>query len=168
MPEITIEAASLQFLMDEQERETQQLLDLALGKAELIKSIPNRWPVEGRITSAFGWRSSPFDRSKRKREFHDGIDIAAPRGTAVRAAADGVVIYAGWVSGWGRLIKIRHKGGIVTSYAHNASLLVKKGDTVAKGSVIAKVGSSGRSTGPHLHFAIEKNGKLVDPMIYLP
>lgn len=168
LPKITTETASLQFLMNEHEQETQRLLDLALSRVNTIKSTPNRWPLVGRITSTFGWRSSPFSSNKRNREFHDGIDIAASRGSAVHAAADGVVIHAGLVSGWGRLVKIRHSGGMVTSYAHNASLLVKKGDTVTKGTVIAKVGSSGRSTGPHLHFTIEKEGKAVDPMIYLP
>jgi murein DD-endopeptidase MepM/ murein hydrolase activator NlpD len=168
LPELAASTASLQLLMDEQEREAQELLDFASGRIDQIKAIPNRWPVLGEITSTFGWRGSPFSRSKRNQEFHNGIDIAAPYGTPVHAAADGVVISAGWVSGWGRLVKISHSGGIVTSYAHNSSIQVKTGDKVAKGDIIAKVGSSGRSTGSHCHFTVEKNGQAVDPMIYLP
>ncbi len=166
LPGISTDISSLQILLNEQEQELKQLLNLAANNADELKSVPNRWPLVGKVTSTFGWRSSPFGR--RSREFHDGIDIAAPLGSKVHAAADGVVIQAGWVSGWGRLVKIRHNGGFVTSYAHNSSLLVKSGEQVRKGTVIAKVGSSGRSTGPHLHFTIEKDGKAVDPMAYLP
>lgn len=165
---MTAETDMLQRQMADYEVQTQQLFDMALSRLNLIMSVPNRWPLVGRITSTFGWRGSPFRRSRSRQEFHNGIDIAAPRGTAVHAAADGVVIYAGWISGWGRMVKIRHQGGIVTSYAHNSSLLVKEGDRVVKGEIIARVGSSGRSTGPHLHFTIEKNGRPVDPMDYLP
>lgn len=166
LPEISTEVSSLQNLLVEQEQEIQQLLSLVTNNVDEMRSIPNRWPLVGKITSTFGWRASPF--SRRSREFHDGIDIAAPVGSKVHAASDGVVIHAGWMAGWGRLVKIRHDGGFVTSYAHNSSLLVKSGEKVRKGAVIAKVGSSGRSTGPHLHFTIEKNGKAVDPMMYLP
>jgi len=165
---ISTQISSLEFLLNEHEKETTKLLSLATSNANELRSIPNCWPLKGQITSYFGWRGSPFSRKGGKREYHDGIDIAAPLGSEVRAAADGVVIKAGWVAGWGRLIKIRHKGGLITSYAHNSRLLVKSGDSVTKGTVIAKVGSSGRSTGPHLHFTIEKDGKAVDPMVYLP
>ena len=164
--EISAEISNLQFLMDEQETEILHLLNLAQNNIDQLKAIPNYWPVVGRITSSFGWRQSPFSRSSR--EFHDGLDIAAPYGTEIRAAADGVVIQSKWLRGWGRIIKISHGNGLITSYAHNSTNLVKTGDRVTKGSVIAKVGSSGRSTGPHLHFTIEKNGKPVDPLLYLP
>ncbi|MGE5544886.1 MAG: M23 family metallopeptidase [Bacillota bacterium] len=165
---ISKEISSLQFLLNEREKETLTLLNLATNNINKLRSIPNHWPLGGEITSTFGWRGSPFSRSRSSREFHDGIDIAAPYGSEVHAAADGVVIEAGWVAGWGRIIKIRHNGGLVSVYAHNSRILVKPGDSVTKGTVIAKVGSSGRSTGPHLHFTIEKDGKAVDPMIYLP
>ncbi len=163
--EISAEISNLQYLMDEQEMEILQLLNHAQTNIDQLKAIPNYWPVVGRITSTFGYRQSPFGRS---REFHDGLDIAAPYGTEIRAAADGVVIQSNRVPGWGRIVKISHGNGVVTSYAHNSTNLVKKGDRVTKGSVIAKVGSSGRSTGPHVHFTIEKNGKPVDPLLYLP
>lgn len=165
---ISTEISSLEFLINEQEKEIQELLDLANSNVDELRAIPNCWPLVGKITSTFGWRTSPFSKRGGGREFHDGIDIAASYGSEVHAAADGVVIHAGWLAGWGRIVKIRHKGGLVTCYAHNSSLLVKSGDSVTKGTVIAKVGSSGRSTGPHLHFTIEKNGKAVDPMVYLP
>ena len=166
LPIISAEISSLQLMFTEHEQEIQMLLNLAANNVDKMRSIPNRWPLKGELTSAFGWRSSPF--SRRGREFHDGIDIAAPLGTMVHAAADGRVIKSGWVAGWGRLVKIRHDGGFVTFYAHNSSLLVKSGDKVAKGTGIARVGSSGRSTGPHLHFTIEKDGIAVDPLVYLP
>lgn len=166
LSEISAQVSNLQLHMDEQEMEILELLNLAQNKSEELKAIPNYWPVVGRITSTFGWRKSPFRSSKS--EYHDGLDIAAPYGTAIRAAADGVVIQSNRVAGWGRIIKIRHGNGLVTIYAHNSSNLVKTGDRVTKGSVIAKVGSSGRSTGPHVHFTIEKNGKPVDPLLYLP
>ncbi len=166
LSEISAEISNLQLLMDEQEMEVLELLNHAQNNIEQLKAVPNYWPVVGRITSTFGWRKSPFGRSSQ--EFHDGLDIAAPYGSPIRAAADGVVIQSEWLAGWGRIIRISHGNGLVTCYAHNSANLVKKGDRVTKGSVIAKVGSSGRSTGPHVHFTIEKNGKPVDPMLYLP
>jgi murein DD-endopeptidase MepM/ murein hydrolase activator NlpD len=161
------EAGFLSIMLNIEEAETQKLLDLALSKAQVFRALPNLWPVRGKITSLFGWRDNPFGRS-RKREFHDGLDIAVPYGTPVRAAGDGVVIYAAWKSGYGRLIKIQHANGLVSWYGHNSKLLAQEGDTVKKGEIISNVGSSGRSTGPHLHFGIEKQGKLQDPLNYLP
>ncbi|NLB18865.1 MAG: peptidoglycan DD-metalloendopeptidase family protein [Syntrophomonadaceae bacterium] len=166
--ELIEETANLQTQMIQYEEEIAQLSSEANNRIDIIRATPNHWPLEGRITSTFGYRSSPFSRSQRKTEMHNGIDIAAPRGTDICAAADGVVVKAQWLSGWGRIIKIRHGGGFVSWYAHNSVNLVEVGDRVNKGQVISKVGSSGRSTGPHLHFTVEKNGKAIDPMTYLP
>ena len=122
-----------------------------------------KWPVPGasRITSEFGNRMHPILKIKK---FHTGIDIAAPTGTSVVAANAGSVIKAGWNDSYGYMVMIDHGGGIVTLYAHNSSLLVKTGDIVVTGDKIAKSGSTGMSTGPHVHFEVRKNGSYVDPI----
>jgi murein DD-endopeptidase MepM/ murein hydrolase activator NlpD len=121
---------------------------------------PFAWPVQGKVISAFG---SSKDGTK-----NDGINIAAPSGAPVVAAADGVVAYAGnELRGFGNMVLIRHDGGYVTAYAHNASLLVKKGDKVKRGQTIARVGATGAVFGPQLHFEIRKGTQPVDPMTFL-
>ncbi|KGG80243.1 peptidase M23 [Caloranaerobacter azorensis H53214] len=121
------------------------------------------WPAPGyyRITSYFGYRMHPIFK---KRKFHTGIDIAVPLGGRIVAANEGVVQYAGWLGGYGKAVWIDHGGGISTLYAHNSRLLVKKGQNVKKGQVISRAGSTGYSTGPHLHFEVRRNGKVVDPL----
>lgn len=165
-PSLDARAAVLRTMMRIQDREVQSLLDMAISRAKQYRAIPNLWPVRGRVTSTFGWRSSPF--SHRRSEYHDGLDIAAPRGTRIKAAGEGKVIYADWKKGYGRLIQIKHANGLITWYAHNSKILVHKGDAVQKGQIISNVGSSGRSTGPHLHFSVWKNGTQINPMTYLP
>jgi len=124
------------------------------------------WPVEGysRISSSFGYRIHPVFNVQK---LHTGIDIPAPTGTAVRAASDGIVIYADWLGSYGKAVMIDHGSGIVTLYAHNSSILVSEGETVSRGQSIAKIGSTGVSTGPHLHFEVRKNGAYVDPISWL-
>jgi len=124
------------------------------------------WPVPGhsRISSGYQWRTSPISG---KREFHTGIDIPAPRGTNMIAADAGTVITAGWVNGYGNTVVISHGGGVSTLYGHADSLLVSVGQEVARGQVIARVGSTGWSTGPHLHFQVMENGGPVTPRKYL-
>lgn len=131
-----------------------------------FRSIPNGWPVQGEITSDYGWRKSPFER--KKTSFHDGIDIANRAGTPILAAGDGKVTFAGWQAAYGKMILIDHGSGFVTRYGHNSAMLVKVGDVVKKGQIIAKMGSTGRSTGSHVHFSIFKSGISQDPLIYLP
>ncbi len=132
---------------------------------EYYQARPNTWPTAGRISSPYGVRKSPFSR---RSEMHTGVDIAADVGTPVRAAASGTVVFAGFNPIYGRLIKIDHGNGYVTWYGHNRANLVEVGDEVKKGQIIARVGSSGRSSGPHLHFAIQGEGGFVDPELYLP
>jgi murein DD-endopeptidase MepM/ murein hydrolase activator NlpD len=122
------------------------------------------WPVSGRISSPFGWRTHPI---KKARIFHTGLDIRAPRNTPIRAAQSGQVVFAGWMSGYGRSVIIRHDRVYTTLYAHAQTLKVKKGMYVKKGTVIAAVGSSGRATGPHVHFEVRRNGKPANPIRYL-
>jgi murein DD-endopeptidase MepM/ murein hydrolase activator NlpD len=116
------------------------------------------WPVSGPVTSPFGWRWG---------RMHEGIDIAVPTGTPVHAAAAGVVIYAGWMDGYGNFVILDHGGGIATAYGHNTSVAVAVGQSVSQGQVIAYAGSTGHSTGPHVHFEVRVNGSAVDPLGYL-
>jgi murein DD-endopeptidase MepM/ murein hydrolase activator NlpD len=104
----------------------------------------------------------------KKNKFHSGLDIAVPSGTQVKAADGGKVLISGWNGGYGYYIAIDHGNGISTAYAHNSRLLVKEGDVVYQGQVIAGSGSTGLSTGPHLHFEVRINGAPVDPVKYLP
>jgi len=120
-----------------------------------------RWPVAGRINSPFGWRRHPITK---KRNFHTGIDIKARTGRIIRAARNGRVAYAGWMGGYGRVVVVNHGNGYSTLYAHCSRLLVRKGRSVSSGQAIAKAGSSGRTTGPHLHFEVRKNNKAINPL----
>jgi murein DD-endopeptidase MepM/ murein hydrolase activator NlpD len=122
------------------------------------------WPVTGTITSPFGYRNNPFGGGM---EFHQGLDIAAPMGTTVRAAAGGTVISAGWYGGYGNYILIDHGGGMATGYGHLSQIFVSAGQQVAKDQPIGAVGSTGMSTGPHLHFEVRMHGKPTDPAAYL-
>ena len=124
------------------------------------------WPSDSstRITSSYGYRTHPISG---KQSLHRGIDIGAALGSNVLAAESGTVVTAGWNNSYGYYITINHGGGLVTLYAHNSKLLVSKGDKVTKGQVIAKCGSTGNSTGPHIHFEVQLNGALQNPMNYL-
>jgi len=123
------------------------------------------WPAEGEITSPFGWRVHPIFGTQR---LHTGIDIGADYGDTVKAADGGVVIHADWMGGYGNAVIIDHGNGISTLYAHNSQLLVSEGEAVAKGQPISRVGSTGYSTGPHLHFEVRQNGTPVNPLNFLP
>lgn len=123
-----------------------------------------RWPVMGRINSPFGWRRHPVTR---RRDFHTGIDIKADRGMLIRAARDGRVAYSGWMGGYGKVVVVEHAGGHSTFYAHCSTLLVGQGAKVSQGQNVARVGTTGRSTGPHLHFEVRKGNSPVNPLQYL-
>ena len=124
------------------------------------------WPVPGsqRITSYYGYRIHPVYKTKK---FHTGIDVGAGYGLAIVAAGDGVVTMATTNGGYGKCVIINHGSGITTLYGHCSTLLVSVGDKVTKGQTIAKVGSTGVSTGPHLHFEVRVNGSTTDPLQYL-
>lgn len=119
------------------------------------------WPARGVFTSGFGLRRHPLFGITR---LHTGIDIAAARGTPVAAAADGRVIYTGWFGGYGKIVVLDHGGGISTLYAHLFEILTSEGALVHRGQIIGKAGSTGYSTGPHVHFEIRVNGRPIDPM----
>jgi murein DD-endopeptidase MepM/ murein hydrolase activator NlpD len=157
------EEAYLERLIQERERELEAERKAA-GIASGIESEGGpgsfSWPVTGTITSPFGWRSNPFGGAP---EFHQGLDIAAPTGTTVTAAAGGTVILAQWYGGYGNYILIDHGGGYSTGYGHLSAIYVSANQAVARGQAIGAVGSTGQSTGPHLHFEIRINGKPVDP-----
>lgn len=121
-------------------------------------------PCRGRISSGFGYRIHPIFR---RRMLHAGVDIAARYGSLVYAARSGRVKFAGWLGGYGKLVVIDHRDGYETRYAHNSSILVRKGQWVRQGQPIARVGKSGVTTGTHLHFEIRRNGKPVNPLRYL-
>ena len=126
------------------------------------------WPVPSvgtsHITSIYGWRTHPIFGVGRG---HTGVDIGAPHGSSVVAANAGKVIYSGWFGGYGNCVQIDHGGGVTTLYGHNSKLLVSVGQRVSRGQTIAKVGSTGDSTGPHCHFEVRINGKHVDPLDYI-
>ncbi|MEO1561405.1 MAG: peptidoglycan DD-metalloendopeptidase family protein [Cyanobacteria bacterium J06632_19] len=121
-------------------------------------------PSSGYISSPYGWRSHPVLGQGR---LHTGIDFAANYGSTIRAADSGTVIYSGWYGGYGKTVIINHGKGITTLYAHSSKLYVKSGETVKRGQAISAIGSTGLSTGPHLHFEVRKNGRPVNPANYL-
>ena len=159
------------------ERAYRELIETSRQIEQMIKRIQSgekniggstgtmTWPAEGEITSPFGWRVHPIFGTQR---LHTGIDIGADYGDAIRAADGGVVIHADWMGGYGNAVIIDHGNGISTLFAHNSQLLVDEGQTVAKGQTVARCGSTGYSTGPHLHFEVRQNGSPVNPLNYLP
>lgn len=124
------------------------------------------WPLAGyfRVSSGFGYRGDPIAG---RPAFHTGTDIPAPMGTPVMAAETGVVTYAGWMGSYGNLVVIQHSGSLSTAYAHNSSINVRVGQIVSKGQTISRVGSTGRSTGPHCHFEVRINGRAVNALGYV-
>lgn len=126
---------------------------------------PNIWPVAGPISSYYGYRTSPGGIGS---TFHEGVDIAGDYGTPISATAAGTVTQAGWVGGYGYLVEVKHADGIVTRYGHNSAVLVCEGQHVDQGSMIALMGSTGNSTGPHCHYEVRIHGEAVDPMYFLP
>ena len=127
-------------------------------------STPSIWPVYGYIKSRYGWRIHP---KTGRSQFHKGIDIASWTGAPVQVTADGIVEYAGWSRTFGYVVVVDHNYGYRTIYAHCSQIITKKGSLVKKGEVIAQVGSTGLSTGPHLHYEIRKWRKVLNPIAYL-
>lgn len=151
--------------IDDRQRQLTALQNLILTRELARQIVPGGRPVEsGYISSLYGQRTDPFDGSN---AFHPGLDFAGTAGTRVLAAADGIVSHAGVDGGYGRVIEITHGNGYVSRYAHNAKLLVEPGQTVKRGDPIALMGSTGRSTGTHLHFEVLRDGHPVNPLPFV-
>jgi murein DD-endopeptidase MepM/ murein hydrolase activator NlpD len=151
--------------LSDRERQMRVLEDLLMAGRMQNEVMPSGWPVvNGFISSLFGYRTDPFTG---RGAFHEGIDFAGREGSGVIAVGAGVVSYAGDRAGYGVLVEVNHGNGYVTRYGHNQAILVKVGDTVRKGQRLALMGSSGRSTGPHVHFEVLLNGSPVNPSQYI-
>jgi murein DD-endopeptidase MepM/ murein hydrolase activator NlpD len=165
IPDLSAMLAKLEKRVDLRESQLAALENVILAK-ELKQEIhPEGRPVEnGFISSYFGEREDPFDGEE---TFHKGVDFAGTKGSTVMAVAAGVVTWAGDRSGFGKMIEINHGDGYVTRYGHNEKTLVSVGDTVKRGDPIGLMGSTGRSTGPHVHFEVLRNGRQVDPLSFI-
>lgn len=142
----------------------QVLWEKLQDRSALLASTPSSKPVRGWYTSRFGYRLSPITN---KPQMHEGLDIAAAPGSPIYSPADGVVGFAGYDPGYGKLIIIDHGYGVETRYGHNSQLNVRPGQSIKHGDLIAKVGNTGKSTGPHLHYEVRVNGEPVDPLNYI-
>ena len=129
----------------------------------VLVSTPTILPVTGLITSGYGYRKSPFTGA---REFHEGLDIAAPDGTPILATANGIVFFAAPLGAYGNVLFLRHGHGFATFYGHNNTNRVREGQRVHRGDIIAYVGTTGRTTGPHVHYVIYVRGKFANPVKY--
>jgi murein DD-endopeptidase MepM/ murein hydrolase activator NlpD len=147
-----------------QENSFGNLMDKLEGQRNLLASTPAIRPTGGWMTSRFGHRVSPFTGRK---ELHKGVDIANRKGTAILATANGIVSFAGKKGPMGNVVVIDHGHGMITRYAHLSEAMKKQGDTVKRGDIIAQMGNSGRSTGPHLHYEVHLNGVPVNPATYI-
>ncbi len=148
-------------LIESEKGKFDQLITDVEKQLKFLESKPDKWPVSGNITSGFGYRIHPISR---KRDFHQGIDIANKTGTIIVASGSGIVTFSGYNGGYGRVIIISHGYGYRSVYAHNQENFVKVGDRIEKGESIAKLGNTGSSTGPHVHFEIHYNGNQVNPL----
>ena len=135
-----------------------------LDKESYLASTPTLLPTKGWITSYFGQRMSPYSG---RMKMHEGIDVGASYGTAIKAPADGIITYSGEKAGFGKFVQVDHGYGIETIYAHNQSLHVRNGQKVKRGNLLAAVGNTGHSTGPHLHYEVRVNGIAVDPLYFI-
>lgn len=150
----------------EAEEDAMEVQLQAIQRTSDPASLPTMWAHMGKINNEFGFRRNPF--GGRTYEFHPGMDIDGERGEVVIAPANGVVIKAGWQGGYGNLIEIDHGNGLTTRYGHLSKTNVNIGDTIQRGQEIGLIGTTGRSTGPHLHFEIRLNDKAINPRRFLP
>ncbi|TCT23044.1 M23 family metallopeptidase [Thiobaca trueperi] len=163
--ELASELGSMLNQIQDRQRKLDRLEDGMADRQLTMQSAPSGWPVRaGYISSEYGFRVHP---TRKARIFHEGIDFASKHGAPVIAVAAGVVVFSGRRNGYGRVVDIRHANGLITRYAHNSANLVEEGDPVRQGQQIARVGSSGTATGPHVHFEVLRGGRAVDPMPYL-
>lgn len=155
---------TLEQVAEEHMGDVSALLTALEEKRTFLASAPSIRPTEGRVSSKFGSRISPITG---RREFHSGLDIANHSGASVIATADGVVCFVGVRGGYGRVVEIDHGHGVMTRYGHLSKALVTRGRQVKRGDVIGKIGSTGRSTGPHLHYEVRRDGVAVNPVKYI-
>ncbi len=165
LSELVSDMEQLQLVISDREHKLDLMEGLLRDNLLNAELLPAGRPVEkGWISSRYGYRNDPFTG---KKAFHHGVDVAGKKNSHVVAVASGIVTWAGEKSGFGKLVEITHSDGYVTRYGHNSNILVKVGDLVTQGKPIALMGSSGRSTGPHVHFEIARNGKTLNPAKYL-
>jgi murein DD-endopeptidase MepM/ murein hydrolase activator NlpD len=165
VPDLTSMIDDLGRRIDSRSGQFSALENVILGRQLSLEIKPSGRPVrEGYISSYFGERMDPFNGED---AFHKGVDFASDAGTDVLAVASGIVTWAGPREGYGNLVEVNHGNGYITRYAHAARTLVTVGDEVERGQAVAVVGSTGRSTGPHLHFEVLKDGRQIDPMVFV-
>jgi murein DD-endopeptidase MepM/ murein hydrolase activator NlpD len=164
LDDLDARADAMEAALVDEEQSLQEVRSYLEDRTSLLRAHPTVWPVRGWVTSRFGYRSSPEGTGSK---MHGGIDIAAPRGTPVIASGSGNVVFAGYHSGYGNLVVVDHGYGITTRHAHLSRLHVKVGQRVQRGDLLGRVGNTGRSTGPHLHFEVWKDGVPTNPANYL-
>jgi murein DD-endopeptidase MepM/ murein hydrolase activator NlpD len=163
--DLTVSMEQLAQRFDNQQNQLGVLQSLLTDREVAASLVPAGMPVnDGYVSSPYGYRIDPFTG---RRSFHPGLDIGVPFGTQVHSVAAGVVTYAGVRDGYGKVVEIDHGDGYMTRYAHNSKLLAHVGEHVHAGEVISDAGSTGRSTGPHVHFEVWHDGKLVNPIAYV-
>jgi murein DD-endopeptidase MepM/ murein hydrolase activator NlpD len=166
-PGLELDADAVATLEARAARLEEHLRTYEVALNERARFMPSIWPVEGgETTDGFGFRGNPFGGGSS--EFHPGQDIAAPRGTPVFATADGIVIKADWQNGYGQTVVIDHGNGLTTRYGHLSKIEVTQGQEIKRGEELGQVGSTGRSTGPHLHYEVRISDVAVSPLHYLP
>ncbi|HYM47666.1 MAG TPA: M23 family metallopeptidase, partial [Burkholderiaceae bacterium] len=164
-PDITRNMDVLARDLDRSQARLMALESMMMDRKLVAAVTPAGWPVQGGwVSSGFGTRMDPFTGHQ---AIHEGVDVAARFGGPIFAMAEGLVNFAGEKAGYGMIVEITHESGLVTRYSHCSATLVKEGDKVSRGQEIAKVGTTGRSTGPHLHFEVIRNGRPVNPVAYL-
>jgi murein DD-endopeptidase MepM/ murein hydrolase activator NlpD len=165
VPDLTVALDTLEEQLVDRQRQLSVLESLMSTRSLGERILPGGWPIIGGwISSHFGYRTDPFTG---RGAFHAGVDFAAPPGSKVISTGPGTVSYSGYKNGYGYVVEITHPTGYLTRYGHNSRNLVREGQTVQKGDAIAIIGSTGRSTGTHVHFEVERNGNTLNPMKYL-
>ncbi|NOZ36959.1 MAG: M23 family metallopeptidase [Gammaproteobacteria bacterium] len=165
VPDFMKSLEDLSAQLDDRSQQLEVLEDMLMTRNLQSEVVPAGRPItKGWLSSYFGMRTDPFNG---RRVHHSGVDFAGKMGSDVISVAAGVVTFAGWRSGYGNLVEVNHGKGYATRYGHNSKILVKVGQAVKKGQVLSKMGSTGRSTGPHVHFEVLYNGRAVDPIKYI-